>query len=121
MLDELETILSGSVYIVEVISFMMWVNLEGTKFAMFGISTALRNGDVEKAKQCLNEAGVVANAAIWEWLVLYGFPASPSWPAYYAFNYMARIALGWRGGEIADYELMTSLGYRRGRDGKWRR
>jgi len=121
MLDELETILSGGMYIVEVISFMMWVNLEGTKFSMFGISTALRNENIKKARQCLEETGTVANAAIWEWLVLYGFPASPSWPAYYAFNYMANIALGWRGGEIAEYELMISLGFHRDMHNRWRR
>jgi len=121
MIDEVMNVVSGVVTIVEVISLMMWVHLEGTKFSLFGISTALRNENIAKAKQCLNETGVKANDGIWYWLVMYGFPASPSWPAYYAFNYMGRLALDWRKKEIEESEQMMAMGYHRDKNGNWYR
>lgn len=117
--DSAQVILRGVAYVIETISFLMWIDLESIKFSFFGTSTALRKTNYDLADRIINTTATQGLNDLFYWIILYGIGAVPAWPAYYCFFYMGTIALWSYQSEVDIAYKMDALGFIKNRKGKW--
>lgn len=118
-LEPVEFVFGGVFYALEILSFMLWVCLEATKFSLFGMSTAARKQDYERVVAIWEQVGRASHGEIWWNIVMYSLPWLPSWSAYYCFYYFSGISANYSLSYAAHAKKMIEEGYHLNEKRKW--